>query len=266
MKDGRMLRLTRHKRFVYNIISLIIFIFLFGMGLFSLHFERQLDETAFQREQIIEQQWREQARTTLQSLKIMLLHEIEEGEISPYNEQQIKGWAAIHLSNVRNGGPTGDSFLVDMSNEKILWNHSPDMNQQEKSPYLYLTDALQVFQDPSSGQLVFSEMRKLYSTNSQNNNTWNFDENPEFLEWVMIPTDGLGFKSEPFVEDGEKNPKYKGFLLALGTQKDEIMAPFAILDEQCKENKNYLFIFNICLFILGVSFIFWFIKRDLPSG
>lgn len=260
--EEKVVKFTRKKRIIYNLISLFIFIFLFFSGLFSLHLEQQITNNITTRRTIVEEQWRQQARTTLQGLKDDFLVKVSKKEIDPFDDREVQKWASSALKSIRNGGPTGDCFLVDMSDEELLWNPSPDMNQNLPTQYLYLEDTLELFHDPNSGEEVYEEMRKLYTTTSNSQNQWSFDESPEFLEWVIIPTDGLGFNSEPLTKNGKRNEKFKAYLLTLGTQQDEIFSPFVELEKSQLKDKNYLLVFNLFLLVFGIYFIVWFIYKD----
>lgn len=251
--------LTRKKKALLNLMNLIIF----GSLLFLIIFSSGIVEASRvhtqERDKIIEQVWRTQQRVILNDHKSQFLLAIYSGEIDYNSKESVYKWAEKNISGIRIGGPTGDVFIIDLSDEQILFNLSPDLGKPVRlNPPIYLEDTIPNFADPESAERIFDEMRKLYSTNVNSNNSWNYDGSEEFLEWIIIPSDSLGWGGVPPFIDGEKNPNYKAYLIVSGVQKDEILKPYAELDKQCVRETNKLIFLNYFLTIGGIVFIFWF--------
>jgi hypothetical protein len=69
---------------------------------------------------------------------------------------------------------------------------------------------------------TFDKMRENYDTRQGDNLYWNFDGSKEYLEWVVVPQPRVGFGGENTTEFGTRNPSYRGILIVLGTQEDEL--------------------------------------------
>ena len=176
----------------------------------------------------IEKEWRLQAKRTLANIQDQFMYDLNNGKLDPSDEYQLQNWAKRNISGVLNGGPTGDSFMIDLGNEKFLWDGSPDCARVEfLTNGRYLKDESSMHYDPAQAESIISKMRLAQSTlNTQDNYWWNFDGSTEYLEWVVIPPGVLGFNSEPASVGGVKNSKYNKILIALGTQQDEIESTF----------------------------------------
>lgn len=176
---------------------------------------------------VTEQAWRGQARRTLDDLKVRLLDDVKNGLVNPNDNKSLQVWCQKNLVDIRNGGPTSDGFMVDMSTEQFIWDGSNDCARPD---FLikgrYLKDEPALHQDPKLATEMINIMRKEFDTQYGDNYYWRFDDSPELLEWVIVPKSMLGFNDEPATNGGVKNEKYKVVLIQLGTQTDEIMKPY----------------------------------------
>jgi hypothetical protein len=77
-------------------------------------------------------------------------------------------------------------------------------------------------QDYELAESILDKMRENYDTRQGDNLYWNFDGSKEYLEWVVVPQPRVGFGGENTTEFGNRNPSYRGILIVLGTQEDEL--------------------------------------------
>jgi len=138
-------------------------------------------------------------------------------------------WAKRNISGVLNGGNTGEAFMINLSNEKFIWDNSPICDTpQFITNGRYMKDESELHVDKIQASTVISKMRQGISTiNTYDKNWWNVDGSPEYLEWIVIPSGFLGFGDESKTTGGVKNGNYHKVLIALGTQKDEVEATFS---------------------------------------
>lgn len=174
----------------------------------------------------IEQHWREEARGKLNYLKDMYLEEEAKGLVNSYNEASVQEWFRVHLQNMRNGSPTSDGFVIEMGTETFLYDSSADCALPVGSDAKTIKDNIPMHKYPKTAEKAYNSMRELQDTKLGNNYFWQFNVEPEWLEWVMIPKDRTGFKGEPSTIGGTKNKKYRGFLVQLGTQENEIIKQY----------------------------------------
>ena len=264
---NKVVKMTKKDRIKYNAFTIFAFCLIIATIFTTNIAISQLQNAQQIRHDTIEKVWREQGRTVLKDLREQFLSDVNSGIVDPYDKDTVVKWADLRLSGVRVGGPTSDGFIIDISNEEVIWNASPDPgNLDFEGDTIYLADTLSSFADPDSGSLAFSQMRQIYSTNSLSNNSWNFDGSPSLLEWIIIPTDGLGFNSTTFKINGVKNPEYKAYLLAVSIQEDEIfkpMAPITLLDETIE---RALVILNYIVIVSGIFSIFIIVYGDVLRG
>ncbi|MCX8074116.1 MAG: hypothetical protein N2749_00830 [Clostridia bacterium] len=213
------------RKIINNTLNIIIFIICLIAINAIFYFNIYIYNTKTQYISTIKKEWRIQAKRTLIDLKDQFLLEAKLGKLNPHDEREVQEWAMININGVRNGGETGDPFLIRMPDEKFIWDGSPDCAKPE---FLingrYMKDEPYLHKNPSQAEKMLNNMRKLYSTtNGDYDNYWEFDDSPELLEWIIIPNDNLGFDNEPITKGGIKNKNYISYILVLGTQTDEIM-------------------------------------------
>jgi len=249
----------RKNRLIYNIMNLVIFGGLLFIILLSNNIIQSSQLYLQQRNDILENTWRQQVRTSLIDLKGQFLDDLDHGIVNPKDPNNVKKWAELRLAGRKIVGPGGDGFIIEFPSEIIIWDNSKDV---PFGKIRHLGDALYLHADPALALKAYAEMRKIYSTDSNSKICWNFDGSPEFLEWIILPADTKGFNNEPYLEDGRINPDYKAFLLGYGIQKDEMLKPYQDLDTYCDKNINNLIILNWVITIGGILFIFWFLYRE----
>ena len=215
-------------KYVQNAINIIalcvcITIFYVGTGITD-----NLKATKANMKANIEQEWRQQAKRTLQNVQDQFMYDINHGLVDPSDELSLQDWAKRNISGVLNGGQTGDMFMINLGDEKFLWDASVDCAKPEFiTNGRYMKDEAVLHQDSDKARKILDKMRLAQSTlNTQDNYSWNFDGSPEYLEWTVIPPGSLGFNSEPMTIGGVKNVKYSKILIALGTQQDEVESTF----------------------------------------
>lgn len=259
--------ISTRKRTFYNLINLIIFAVIIASVYFINIAISELDNMVTESQQTVQQIWREQARRTLSDLRQQFLLEVQDETLNPYDELAVQKWASIHLNGVRNGGETSDGFMIEMKSEKFIWDGSPDCSKPEFiTNGRYMKDEAALHSRPDLAEIALDEMRKIYTTNSNSNVYWVFDNSPELLEFTIIPTDTLGFNGETYTEAGIRNKDYKSYLICLGTQADEIQKPFAPFDTKVAEMKNYLYMSMYTIIIGGIGFMFWYLFKDFKYG
>lgn len=257
------LKFTTKRKFILNIVNFLIFGSLIFLILFSSNIIEVSKEHTDQRNAVVEQIWRDQLRVTLLDIKEQFLLDLTDGLVDPFNEQSVQHWAELRLSGRKISGPNGDSFVICFPSERVVWDNSTDISGDHD--IRYLGDVLSQHQNPSLAIKVYNEMRKLYTTTRYSSNTWNFDGSPEFLEWVIIPTERGGFNNEPKFIDGQLNPDYRVLLIGYGIQKDEIIKPFAQMDRVIDIQTQRLIFLNYFLTIGGIVFVFWIFYLEFSS-
>lgn len=258
-----MLSVMKH-RAVQHLVNLAVWGVCVGVVVAGTGISNKLHTAQDTLSSTIEQTWREQARRTLADLKEQLLARIEAGELDPKNDMSMQKWAKVSFNGVRNGGITSDGFMLRMPGQSFIWDGSSDCAVKDPTRAdRKLTDFTTLFQDPNTCTVINKEMDKYYSTKSGDNNWWQFDDAPEFLEWVMIPSDNKGFNDEYLTSGGIINPKYTSFLIQLGTQKDEVFKPYQSTFNTLNDLEKVVQMFIICVLLICLVnvLIYVFISR-----
>lgn len=216
------------KRYVQNIFNVVAFLICLSIAFIGVKIVTNLESTKENVKAHIEQEWRQQAKRTLANIQDQFMYDLNLGLVDPNDELSLQDWAKRNISGILNGGNTGDAFMINLSNEKFLWDGSPDCSKPEFiTNGRYMKDESTLHLYPEQAELILNKMRLAQSTlNTLDNYWWNFDGSPEYLEWVVIPPGSLGFNNEPITNGGVKNPKYGKILIALGTQEDEVQSTF----------------------------------------
>lgn len=219
-----------------------------------------------------ETEWRQQAKRTLQSVTSQLDSDLTNKLVDANDNISLQSWAKRNISSLRNGGPTGDAFMIRMYYEngqlvgKFIWDGSPDC---AKPSFItngrYLSDEPKMHYDQIQAQFICGQMLLGQSTlNTNNNYFWNFDGNPEYLEWDVRPIGALGFYEEPPTIGGVNNEKYNKILICLGTQQDEVESTFTPTIKDIDETIFYTEIFiilSIIACIYNMILYVYLIKR-----
>jgi hypothetical protein len=216
------------KKNIQHIINIVVFTICFCLLFVGNSIINSLNSTKSSMKTNIEKEWRQQAKRTLSNIKDQFMYDLTNGDVDPADEYSLQDWAKRNISGVLNGGSTGDMFMINLGNEKFIWDGSPDCAKDEFiTNGRYMKDEPPLHQDPVQAQFIMDKMKLAQSTlNTYDNFWWNFDGSPEYLEWVVIPPGSLGFNSEPKTVGGIVNNKYSKLLIALGTQEDEVQSTF----------------------------------------
>ena len=243
---------TRPVQNIINIIVLAIGIFMITMS------STIISHLNLQKENLytsIETEWRQQAKRQLAGIQDKFMYDLNAGLVDPTNEYSLQQWAKINISGILNGGETGDVFMINLQDEKFIWDGSTDC---AKPIFItngrFMKDEADLHQDKEQAVYILDKMRLAKSTLDTNNNYWwNFDGSLEYLEWVVIPPGALGFDGETITTGGIKNQNYSKILIALGTQEDEVRHTFdkqvQIIDQNIYEIQAIVMIaIVICIF------------------
>ena len=154
----------------------------------------------------IENNWREQARFTLQSSKYSINRLI--------NEEWIPTEKAVDIvmRQIRNGGATWDAhsyYLTYKQNldSKIFFDASSDCKSWA---WIYsIKEVIPLFKDKISTENAFKQILLWVDSNWRTKLSWNFDWNKEWLEYIAMP-------------NNSSNPSEWAYMLVLWTQSDEV--------------------------------------------
>lgn len=241
------------KTVTQNLINILVFGICIGvlfLGFISITAINVVDSSL---PKIIEHTWRSQAKASLNDLRNRLARDITKGTVKVEDELSLQEWSKQNLSGATNGGPTGDGFMINLGNEKFLWDGSPDCAKPEfVTNGRFMKDESQLHMNKEQAVKILELMRLGLDTEPENNYWWQFDDSKEYLEWVVVPTDKIGFNNEPYTVGGIKNPKYTKILIQLGTQKDEIEKPYEPIFDALKNIKKYVYVSMIVSFIICI--------------
>lgn len=243
-----------NKRLIQNIINvivLIICIIIIGSGNYTMY---KIKTVKAEINNNIEDEWRSQAKRSLYNVATQFMYDVRNKTVDPYNEISLQNWAKRNISGLLNGGPTGDAFMINLSNEKFIWDGSPDCAKPEFiTNGRYMKDEAIMHRDKKQAELVIGKMRQGKSTlSTYEKNWWNFDGSPEYLEWTVIPPGYLGFDDEPATIGGVKNNKQVRLLIALGTQQDEVQSTYKDTLEKLDRLNYCIEIFVFCTIIICI--------------
>jgi hypothetical protein len=243
----------------YQVLNTVIFVSIIMIAIISAGIVTNINRLSKDTEMAIEQSWREQSRRTLQSLKNELLTEINSERVDPMSDKDLQEWAKVYLSDVRNGGETSDGFMIEMGQEKFIWDGSPDCSVASADKARYIKDNPPFHTKPILAEKAYAQMRQGFDTTSGMNNYWMFDDSYELLEWINIPAPRRGFYGQDMTKYGIKNQNYRGILIQLGTQKDEIMKPYTAIFEAGKRTKQLIYLLCSGVLIISIMFLFFLI-------
>lgn len=249
---------NRSAKLRHNLLLLVTFLFVMASLVLSTYVGVNVQRAEERRQIVIQEVWREQTRSVLADVRNQFQMGIADGEINYYDPASVFNWSVKRLSGVRIGGPTGDLFVVDLSNERAIWSATPDtyLANPIVEP-IFLNDILGNFHDKTSGEKAFNEIRKHYTTNASSNITWNYDGAPALIEWIIVPTDNLGFNSTSYIIDGKVNPNYKAYLIGAGVQTDEIFKPMEELFLFDHMIGDILTVLNYLILLSAILFLFY---------
>lgn len=254
------------KQYMQNIINIVVMIICVGMLFIGSSIITNLENSKSNLQSSIETEWREQAKRTLSNIQNCFMYDMNRGLVDPKDEASLQEWAKRNLSGILNGGDTSDAFMINLEDEKFIWDGSLDCARPE---FIingrFLKDEAELHYDKEQAKFIIDKMRLSKSTIGTNNNYWwNFDGSPEYLEWTIIPPGNLGFDGATITTGGVKNEGYSKLLIALGTQQDEVRSTF---DEQFKLIDKTIWqiklviVISIALCILNMSIYVYLNKR-----
>lgn len=213
-------------KYTKHLLNIFAFVLCISISVVGSYCVSTINKTKAEAKENLEIQQRQQARRTLSYLRDMLIRDIKEDEVDVKNKSQVQTWFRDHVSGVLNGGDSGDVFVIELGSEQFIWDGSPDCAKDEfLTNGRFMKDESQYHQRPDLAVKALDKMRLGIDTKEGDNNYWQFDDGKEYLEWVVIPVDKLGFDNEPYTIGGIKNPNYNKILIQLGTQEDEAMKP-----------------------------------------
>lgn len=202
----------------------------------------------------IEQRKRNDARMALRDSIERFDKAVKSGIVNPNDINSVANWARDNFAGLRNGSSTSDGFIIELGSEQFVDDQSTDCQKPEFSNGRYMKDEAKMHKDPKLAEQMLNKMRVGIATKYGDNYSWNFDGNPEWLEWDIYPPDSiLGLNDEPKTIKGIKNHNYKKYLFVLGTQSDEILGSYGDVFKQIDRVIN---LFYIVLFLSLTSMIY----------
>ena len=244
-----MIKNVNIKQNAINVIVLLVCIIIIASGKFIIS---NLSNMKTEIKNDIETEWRTQAKRTLANIQDQFTYDINHNMVDPANEESLQTWAKRNISGLLNGGATGDTFMINLSNEKFLWDGSKGCDNPEFiTNGRYMSGEAEMHVDTYQANLIIDKMKLGSSTlNTHDKNWWNFDGSIEYLEWVVIPPGFLGF--DKVTVDGIEKPKYNKVLIALGTQEDEVFSTFDNTLSSLDRNILFTKIFTILSTVICV--------------
>lgn len=118
--------------------------------------------------------------------------------------------------------PTGDMFAFDLRTKEFIFDPSLDCFI-EGGKFMTIESECSLHNDKELCNDVLKEMSSGYNSDIHKMTFWKFDDAKEYLEWVILPSEQIGFDG---VERGGLL-KPKQVLLAQGVQEDEIWARYS---------------------------------------
>lgn len=248
--------MTKARQIKLNILNIVVFTII-GIILFTgsraiYTIETSVDILKSQ----LEQHWREQARNTLDDVINQFDNDSTNGLIDLYDNASIGSWTNIHFSGIRNGGPTSDGWVAELASEEFIDDQSEDCSRDEfEINGRFFKDEAIMHVDPELAEKVLNRIRSGEPTKYGENIWWNFDGEPEWIEFKFYPIKrGLG--GEPRTIGGIKNESFRRFVFVLGTQSDEIYAPYKSYILRQESIIKYLYILITTSFISSIIFMF----------
>jgi hypothetical protein len=84
--------------------------------------------------------------------------------------------------------------------------------------------------DVELAENAYNMIRDNYDTRQGDNVYWRFEKSREYLEWVIVPQPRVGFGGEKTSSYGTRNTSYRGLVIVLGTQEDELLSAMKGVD------------------------------------
>lgn len=111
---------------------------------------------------------------------------------------------------------TGKKFLDSKESMEIMKKiQAGDTSLEYPECYLHKI--------PSHCFTARTELTRGYDSRHGDNVYWDFDDSPEWLEWIVLPVEDYGYDAVP---RGHEKQKPLQYVLAIGTQADEAFTTF----------------------------------------
>ena len=258
--------MKKKKQIKQNIINIVVFAICLSLIYTGSLIIKRNEDLKSNISQNIEIEWRAQAKRTLANVREQFMYDVKHNVVDPSNEASLQEWAKRNISGVLNGGDTSDAFMINLSNEKFIWDGSPDCAKPEFiTNGRYMKDEAAMHADKAQATYIINKMRLGTDTiNSYEKNWWNFDGSPEYLEWIVIPPGYLGFDYESKTVGGVKNKEYKKVLIALGTQKDEVESTYINTYKEIDAINNMVRIFvsiSVIICVFNMIIYIYFLRK-----
>jgi hypothetical protein len=116
---------------------------------------------------------------------------------------------------------TGDMFAFNLRTTEFVFDPSLDCFV-EGGKYMTKESECQLHNDPKKCEEIMAKMYNGYDSSIDDLNWWKFDNAREYLEWVILPSEKMGF--DGLIRGGILKPNQ--ILLAQGVQEDELHARY----------------------------------------
>jgi len=117
---------------------------------------------------------------------------------------------------------TGDMFAFNLRTLEFVFDPSLDCFV-EGGKYMTKESECKLHKDPDRCEEVMAVMYTGYDSNIEHLNWWQFDNAREYLEWMVLPSERIGF--DGLQRGGILKPNQ--VLLAQGVQEDELWARYS---------------------------------------
>lgn len=147
------------------------------------------------------------------------------------------------LSNVRTT-TTGDAFAYNIKTKQFLYDPSIDCFI-EGGKYFTTESVCALHADPAACTAIEQLISKGYDSDENTRATWQFDNAPEYIEWVIFPSENTGLST--VTRGGTIQPEQ--IAIALGIAQDEL--------------ENSGFTFSIFIKVLAAISLLWILLNEV---
>jgi len=124
-------------------------------------------------------------------------------------------------SNSLVGGRTGDVFVINLKDMKLIWDNSIDC-KTSKTMYLTKNSVCKL----ASNQESCGRLSKQIKLGYNGKYSWNFDDSEEHNNWIILPDEIHNFDGSSRATQGIKDQ----IVLVQGFQEDEVMTKYKIIN------------------------------------
>lgn len=118
--------------------------------------------------------------------------------------------------------PSGDMFAFDLRTKEFVFDPSLDCFV-EGGKYMTPGSECELHKDKATCKTVLKVLTSGYSSDSNTKVWWKFNDGREFLEWIVLPNEGIGF--DGVARGGVIRPKQ--VVLVQGVQENELLARYS---------------------------------------